>query len=303
MRGGVGLVGAAHDRTRPGRGDARPLTVGLARVEANRLLRAPPVLASLALSLALLAVDPGSDDYFVRFKLLAGAGCVILAVGVGVAAVMAASRSRRSGTEELFESLPASGASVSTAQVLAVGVAVIPAVLVLAALAVRMQAWDGLAAPAVPGEAGLSGPMRLTPPLAAWVQGPAVVVLAGVAGVALGAWVRSLAISVCVLLGAGYLLPLPMLWWSWGWQQWLVPLAHGLEMGTPLAGPQGPMMVVEGTDPTAMGWHVLYLLALTAVVAAVALARHRELRWAPILAAAGLAVGAGAGSLQVVTAY
>lgn len=226
-------------------------------------------------SLPLLALGPGTDDDFVRYKLLAGAGCVMLAIGTGVAAVVAATRSRRSGTEELFAALPAPASSVTTAQLLSVAVAVVPAVVVLAALALRLQAWDGLAVPMVPGEAGVTGPKRMTPPLTAFAQGPAVIVLFGVAGVALGVWVRSLAVSVSLVLGFGYMLPLPMLWWSWDWQRWLVPLAHGLDLGPSVATARGTVQVVRDSDTAAMGWHLLYLLALVALVAASALARHR----------------------------
>lgn len=271
-------------------------------MEAGRLLRAPAVLASLLLSLPLLAFGPGTAEFFVRYKLLTGSGCVILAIGTGVGAAVAATRIRRSGAEELFASLPAPASSVTSAQVLSVVVAVVPAVVILAALAARLQAWDGLAVPPVPGEASVTGPTRLTPPLAAWAQGPAVVVLLGVAGVALGVWVRSLALSVCVLLGTGYLLPLPMLWWSWDWQRWLVPLTHGLDLGPSVVGANGEGQAVLGSDITAMGWHLLYLLGVIAVVAAIALARRPEARWQPFLAAGGVAVGAGAGALQVVAA-
>lgn len=90
-----------------------------------------------------------------------------------------------------------------------------------------------------------------------------------------------------------------MLWWSWDWQRWLLPLAHGLDTAPELVGAHGTVLVVLDQETAAMGWHVAYLLALTAAVAGVAVARHRT-RWASWLAASGLAVGAGAGTFQLV---
>lgn len=276
--------------------------LALARVESARLLRSPVVLASVALSAPLLALGPGTDDAFVRYKLLAGAGCLVVAVGVGVAATLAAARTRRSGADELFASLPGGASDVTPAQLLSVGASLLPAFIVLAVVAARLHVWDGFPVPQPPGWAGAADPIRLTPSLAALLQGPAVVILAGVTGVALGVWVRSAMAASMLLLGAGYVLPLPMLWWAWDWRQWLLPLAHGLDTGPALAGPDGPLLVVEGAETAAMGWHVLYLLALIAVVAAGALVRSRP-SWARYLAVGGLAVGAGAGTLQVVTAH
>lgn len=263
------------------------------------MLRSPVVAASMVLSLPLLAIEPGTDDSFVRFKLLVGAGCVMLAVGVGVASGLAAARARRSGTMELFGSLPVSASCITSAQLLSTVASVVPAVIVLSILAVRMQVWDGLAVPAIPGTVVGAGPARLSPSLAGFLQGPALVALSGVTGVALGVWVRSSVAASMALIVSGYLLPLPMLWWSWDWQRWLVPLAHGLDTAPQLVGPHGTVLVVHGQETAAMGWHVLYLLALTAVVAAAAVARDRT-RWASCLAAGGLAVGAGAGTLQLV---
>ncbi|HEX7276877.1 MAG TPA: hypothetical protein VF244_05835 [Acidimicrobiales bacterium] len=272
----------------------------LARVEAYHLLRSPAVLISLALTMPLLALGPGSDDSFVRYKVLAGAGCAVLAVGTGVAAALAAARTRRSGTAELFGSLPVGASDVTSAHLLSVGVALLPAVVVLVALAGRLQVWDGLAVPELPGLAEPPDPDRLTPSVVALAQGPLVVVLAGVAGVAVGLWVRSSLASTLVLFLGGYLLPLPMLWWSWDWRRWLVPLAHGLDVDSVLGGPQGTVLVVHGVETAAMGWHLLYLLGLIAVVAAIAHARSRPGQWARFLPAGGVAVGAGA--VQVVTA-
>ena len=46
-------------------------------------MRSPPILVSLALSLPLVALEAGQEDSLVRYKVLVGAGCVVLAVAPG----------------------------------------------------------------------------------------------------------------------------------------------------------------------------------------------------------------------------
>jgi len=270
----------------------------LAGAEARRLLRSPAFLVALGLSCVFLAWGPGRDDIFLRYKILVGAGLDILAAGTGVALGLAASRSRRSGTDELFASLPAPAASRTTAQLLAAGASVAVGIGLLLALAVRMQAWNGLAVPSIPGT---TDPGRLTPTVVALAQGPALVALAGVVGVALGLWVRSAAVWATAVVGGFYFAPIPMLFWSWDRRRWLLPMADGLDSGGyVMVGPQRPVLVVYGADTTAMAWHVLYVIALVVVVALFAVRRHRPVRRLPCLAAGGL--GAIAGTLQVITA-
>ncbi|MGH9224189.1 MAG: hypothetical protein ACRD2W_10515, partial [Acidimicrobiales bacterium] len=186
----------------------------------------------------------------------------------------------------------------TTAQLVAAGASVAVSVGVLVVLALRMQAWDGLALPRVPGT---TDPGRLTPTVVALAQGPALVALAGVVGVALGLWVRSAAVWATALVGGFYFLSIPMLYWSWDRRRMLVPMADGLVTGGYVpVGPQRSVLVVHGADATSMAWHVLYVVALVAAVALVAMRRHRPLRRLPCLAVGGL--GAVAGALQVTTA-
>jgi len=273
------------------------VSTALARVEA-RLLGSPAFLVALGLSCIFLAAGPGRDDIFLRYKLLVGAGSDILAAGTGVALGLAASRSRRSGTDELFASLPAPAASRTTAQLLAAGASVAAAIGLVLALVVRMQAWEGLALPWVPGT---TDPGRLTPTVIALAQGPALVALAGVVGVALGLWVRSVAVWATAFVVGAYFAPIPMLFWSWDRRRWLLPMADGLVTdGYVTVGPQRAVLVVHGPDTTAMAWHVLYVIALVVGVALLAVRRHRPIRRLPCLAVGGL--GAIAGTLQVITA-
>ncbi len=95
----VVVGGVQHASRREIAGDGVKSCLPLAVVESRPLLRSPAVVGSLVLSLPLLALGPDAyrgDDTFVRYKLLAGAGCVILAIGVGISSSLAAARDRRS---------------------------------------------------------------------------------------------------------------------------------------------------------------------------------------------------------------
>ena len=62
----------------------------MAATEAHHLMRSPAILVFLALSsvFPLVALEAGQEDSLVRYKVLVGAGCVVLAVGTAGLAIL-----------------------------------------------------------------------------------------------------------------------------------------------------------------------------------------------------------------------
>lgn len=176
-----------------------PSTGQLTRVEARRLARHPLLVLGLLLSIAEFVpaiVLSGREQTDVAFIFLTGAGFLPLGVGTFVAANLAALRSWRNGTDELELASPMPARRRTAAQLLAVGGAVAVAVALLAAVSVALQVWDGLPH-VLPG-----GDARRIPTPAEFVQGPLVVALLGVSGVALARWVRSRLVAPLLLIPA-----------------------------------------------------------------------------------------------------
>ena len=91
-----------------------PTVRQLARIEGMRMLRHPVVLVGLALSVAFTLLnewDSVGGDYFA----VTGPGLLPLLVSL-VAANLAALRSRRSDTDELYASLPSPARARTLAQ-------------------------------------------------------------------------------------------------------------------------------------------------------------------------------------------
>ena len=220
----------------------------LALVESWRLLRHPAALAGLAAAVWWLTVDGrGFLPVLDRVDVTTAAAILPLAGGVLLAANQAALRSRRHGTDELYGTTPATAATRTGAQLAGLaGVVALAAVLAAAKLA-WLAAIGGVKAPN----------------LAEAAVGPAVVALAGVLGVLVARWAPSpLAAPVALLaLAIGQLWPSLYSWsgrdprylWLRPWQELDVPREVAYRPA---------------------GWHLLYLAALAALLAVLALARH-----------------------------
>ena len=115
----------------------------LARVEARCLLRHPVFLVGVLLTAVIVVPSAGSDGQSKLFVLLGG-GVLPLAAGTFIAANLAALRSRRDGTDELFGALPRRGISRTAAQLLAVAVVAPVALILLGAMFVALGAPGGL---------------------------------------------------------------------------------------------------------------------------------------------------------------
>jgi hypothetical protein len=268
-------AGVAHHAHR----DRRHAVVSLARVEAVKLLRSPVVLAGSALSVAAFTFASryyGAPAYQ-RIDILTGAALLPLAAASLLATNLAALRSRRDGTDELFEGtvVPISVRTLAHAASVAAPVALGAAMVVAFLLA------------ALP-----FGPVG-APRLAELLSGPAAVAAAGCLGVALARWWPS------PLLGPIAVVALAVVQVTTNVQgvvngdaqrvRWLLPWASLSLDGNP-----APELVLRPS-----GWHVVYLLAAAATTTALAVLRHRATRRRVVAFAVALAVAVGAGAVEL----
>lgn len=262
----------------------------LAGIEGRRLLAHPALL----LSLLPLVYAFAPDQEFFRHRLLLGGVLGGTAIGVMLAANLAASRSRRHGTDELYDSLPVPASSRITAQLLAVAWGVGVGVAVLAVAYVATRAWDGLAVPAA------SEPFvgeRVHPTVAELAQGPLFVAFAGALGVALAAWAPSTILAVVIAVVPLSQTQIPMvLWWGMGrgWW-WFLPLVHDLDV----VGGNGEHQLVDQVRVAAMGWHLAYLAGLVGILSVAALSRRRRDARVAGLAALGSVLVVVGGAAQL----
>jgi general stress protein CsbA len=241
-------------------------------VEARRLLLHPFLLVGLALSILLIVASIPREGQLHAF-LLMGLAVLPLALGVFIAANLAAMRSRRDRAEELLDTLPQDARVRTGAQLLAVAVTVPLAVALLAAAYLLFGAGNGLVVSVIG--------TRHVPAAAELLQGPVLVLALGAVGVLLGrlAPVAPLALLLAV---AVVLLEVPLAAWApdTAWR-WVVPLANSI-----VSVPDGwtacePRMnrscgIVDYFDIVGMAWHVLGLAAVAAVASMVALAAGRR---------------------------
>ena len=268
--GRPGLTGAAP---------ARPLrtVLSLAGAEAALLLRSMLVLAGLLAGGAVVwRVIWTSEPVWWNAAWQIGYGQVILAASVLAAAQLTASRARRDGMRELYDSFPVSAATRTLAHVAALA-GVLPATVLLACASVALTQARGVIG---------------TPSPAVLAAGVMLVLAAGAAGIALGTrFAHPLAgilggMVLFVLFTQSYrLLAYPAL----GGLPWLFPWTIPDQLGS-LPGP------LAGYPPG--GAHALELagVALLAAVAALMVTkggtRHR-MRLAVTAIVAVAVIGAG----------
>ncbi|MBW3663400.1 MAG: hypothetical protein KY469_09905 [Actinobacteria bacterium] len=259
----------------PGTGLARRRAVlALARVETWRLVRHPAFLvAPLLIAYGAVGVGTDSPDAMLRTLgavFLWGFGYMGLGLGAMIAANLVASRDRRDDAVEMLAAHPLDARDRTLAQVLAVTGPAAVALGISAVLAVVVRPWTAAAQLTYeldPQTASLGRALVFL------LQGAAIVALLGVVGVLLARWVPTVAGALLAAVGV-FMLQAPAVW-SDAAARWLAPLATYRD---------------PGAEPAAvMVWHVIYLLALTALAAFLALRRHgssRRLRGALGIAAA-----------------
>jgi hypothetical protein len=253
----------------------RPLVLALVRIEGVRLLRHPIFLGGTALSAAIMfrasGADPGNAYWVIVFF-----GLVPLGASTLYVSNLAALRSHRNGTDDLYTSLPAP-ARARTLSVLMVTLCTLPvSVALVAADYVFLDAGSGL---------------ELTwerttgvPSLVELAQGPVAVVVLGLLGVALARVIPS------TLVGPVAAVAVVTTEYAMGGSNWPFPGTQArwaLPFADPSVSPTGaywpcyqsPEAMRCGVDRFATGvasWHLLYLAAIGCVFAALGLGRRRR---------------------------
>lgn len=271
------LAGERTVAAPPGTAPASTTSVArsLGRVEARRLLRSPVVLVG-----GLFAVLPGIGFWNPRvvFDLRITAVSIAfmflpLAAATLIASNLAALRSRRHGTDQLYASLPAAEPARTGGHLLAVTAAALAA----AGLVVFLVAGEALLAVTVGA-----------PDLAEMAVGPLLVAGAGALGVLLGRWaptpVAAPLACVAIALFQGSTTDPALL--TGGWRT----LAFWTYPG------DLPFELLPDRRPA---WHALYLAALVAMAAVGALLAHGLRR--PLVVAGAVAVSVVAAAAWVQT--
>lgn len=274
----------------PARGDRGPAPGGvpaLARVESVRLLRHPAMLCGLAACLALWGYALVTGDAANRYPVLQDssryiqAHLLLPAAGTLLAANLGVLRSRRHGVEPVYAVMVLGIRARTLAHLLAVVPAAVLCALVACARIGYLAARPGAVGTIQWGEVA---------------TGPAVVLLAGVLGVLTARLIASAAAAPLVLAVLAVFTLVAAVQNSAGWR-WLAVIAIENESAQPL-----PSALLGRP----VGWHLLWLTALTAVFACAALLRGRPdgvpdgprrgtgALWACTAAAAALALLSGA---------
>lgn len=256
-----------------------PVAVQIAGREGMRMLRHPVMWVGALLSLALFGLFTWQmapvlhrDDTNVAGALLP------LAAATMIVTNLAATRSARHGTDELYEGTATSGLLRTTGHLLSVAFAVTAAVALAGVMFVYMLVDDPVG----------------TPRAAEVLGGIATVALLGALGVALGRWKAHPALGplgVVVVMGLEILLVQPVI----SWQATVGHVAGRI----PWFAPWIPLSITSEVPselvirPSAS--HLLYLTGLVMLVAAFALTRHgRGPRVMALLVAGALGAVVGA---------
>ena len=265
------------------------VVLALARTESRRLLRHPVFLGGVGLSVLFLATqtdtNTGSGVGQAYFNLM-GWGVMPLALAAMLAINLAVTRKGRDRTGELNASLPMPEHARTTAWLLlticgtAIGAG-------LTGAAYRyLGASDGLVVD-YNGRTAIPSWYELA-------QGPLVVLVLGVLGVTLALWLPRLVVAFAVafaLLASEMLLVLFTL--SQSQLRWLLPFASSATFTRPNASFPAGIRADDGLagfDVATAGWHLLYLGALTILLATSALLKPTPLSRRRLLAAGGAAL-------------
>lgn len=238
--------------------------------EAWKLLLHPVLLVGLGLS-TILFFGPASEATDLASAAQdSGVVLVPFAWAAMIAANLAALRSRREGTDELIESLPTAPVTRTLGHLLSGFAASGVGVGLLVVVIVNEELFRGVFG---------------TPNLAMLTVGPLIVLGGCFLGVLTARWVPSVIVGVLLVIATfviegvtGSSGTSPARWLQF-WVQ-----AVGEDGGHPFPGP--------------VDWHVLYLVGLVGIGAAVALARHGLTRGVAALGALALLAAAAAGIAQ-----
>jgi hypothetical protein len=267
----------------------------LARIEGIRLVRHPIVLAGLALAILLAYRFPLGNEIGGKYFLLMGMGVLPLGFAAFVVANLAALRTERSETGELFTSLSAPASVRTLAHLVSLVYAVVFCAAVVAAGYVAFGAWDGIVVDSA-GKTAEPSPYELA-------NGPAAAAALGALGVALARWLPYLPVAPLAAV-AVFVVQVTVMWGSERDYAWFVPFVNTARSDVPGASwpcspDQGWPCGVDEFATTSAGWHVVYLAGIALILGAAALWKEdRRPRIAAAAALGGVLVVAG-GTLQL----
>lgn len=258
---------------------SRAATCALAALEARRLLRHPLIAVGVGLSMYLhvrgiawgrMPVLP-RDDVRIGYALLPLAAATLLVINA------VALRSRRHGTDELYDTLPTLAERRTAAHLLALSAPVGLAALLVAVDVVYLGLLGGIGTP---------NPFELA-------TGPAVVALAGVLGVLLGRLAPWTSAAPVTLVGLAALWYFPYLSYRitqrvFTWHSFWVFPWFGERNGSE----------ADGANVLVGGWHLAYVGGLVALMACLALARRRPRPGTAVAALLALALTASGAVAQ-----
>ena len=266
------ITPAAAAKARPAR--RRSALWPLARAEGRRLLRHPLFLLGMATAVVFVVLASGELD---RRGIAAGAsdrtevsnflaGDVFVMLGAAfwtfLATFLAASRERRDGAEDFYAGQPVAQPVRTAATFVSLGYAGLAAFALIAVATLVLLGPDGELT---------EGGERYSVRALELLQGPLYVVMAGALGVLLGVWTRHVYVAVFAAV-ALFLPPIALV-------PWFV-LEDDMSRGF-----YGAFM----SHAPGLGWRVLVMAGLTALAAALALARTDRRPRLALLGGAGLA--------------
>lgn len=249
----------------------------LARIEGRRLVCHPVFLVGAALTL-LFFRDEGDGATLSQF--LDGFGWLPLGSATLIVASLAALRSRRDRTEELYASLPRRRSSRIAGQLLGLlWTLPVSVAFMAAALVDNRSVVDNPSVPYTPGFEQLA-------------TGPVTVIAFGALGILLARLVPSV-IAAPLLVVALVATQVPGFAPGGSTVGWMLPtLAHLTQAMHVTCDPAGPACTSPSYEAGWIGWHLAYVVGLTLVVATAALVPARRLTAAGLTAlAVALALG------------
>jgi hypothetical protein len=267
----------------------------LGRIEGLRLVKHPIFLAGFAFTILLAFAFPIGNEVGGDYFLLMGIGVLPIALATLVVANLAALRTRRSDTGELFASLSAPARVRTLAHLASLAHVVGFCVCVVAGGYVAFGAWDGIVVD-LNGRTAMPSPFELA-------NGPAAVAALGVLGLTLARWLPYLVVAPLAAV-AMFVAQIPGLWNSQGDYAWFAPFVNTARNDLPGSSwPCSPEQrwpcLVDDFATTSAGWHLVYLAGIALVLAAVALWKEDRRPRIGAVAGLGLALVVAGGVLQV----
>jgi len=271
--------------------------VALARIEGRRLLCHPAFLVGLTLSVLMIVAGNSENDGGLHMFLLSGFAFLPLAAGTLVVGNLAALRSRRDATDELYGTLPRPRSSRTAGQLLGLAWTLPASGFLVAAAYVAFGA--GAEGGFVVNHIGA----RHSPAVVELAQGPLMVVAFGAIGILL-ARVAPSPIVAALMIVAIWAVEIPTAVWGSAESTgaWLVPMSNHamVQPGSWVPCKPGDTVpgcnLVLGYDVSGMTGHLIYLVGMTVLAGAAALVgRRRRYPLAVLAAALVLATALGVG--------